>query len=72
MLRILTGIKTLTVKTVRTQYRIFNITSHDAVLDVLAEDGEGHLMNIEIQRADTIDHARRTRFYGSMIDSEYL
>lgn len=72
VLRILTGIKTLTVKTVRTQYRISNITSHDAVLDVLAEDGEGHLMNIEIQRADTIDHARRTRFYGSMIDSEYL
>ena len=22
--------------------------------------------------ADTVDHARRTRFYGSMIDSEYL
>ena len=72
VLRILTGIKNLTVKTVRTQYRISNITSHDAVLDVLAEDGEGRLMNIEIQRADTIDHARRTRFYGSMIDSEYL
>lgn len=72
MLRILTGIETLTVKTVRTQYRISNITSHDAILDVLAEDGEGRLMNIEIQRADTIDHARRTRFYGSMIDSEYL
>ena len=72
VLRILTGIKTLTVKTVRTQYRISNITSHDAILDVLAEDGEGRLMNIEIQRADTVDHARRTRFYGSMIDSEYL
>ena len=72
VLRILTGIKTLTVKTVRTQYRISNITSHDAVLDVLAEDREGHLIDIEIQRADTIDHARRTRFYGSMIDSEYL
>lgn len=64
VLRILTGIKNLTVKTVRTQYRISNITSHDAILDVLAEDGEGHLMNIEIQRADTVDHARRTRFYG--------
>lgn len=72
VLRILTGIKTLIVKTVRTQYRISNITSHDAILDVLAENGKGHLMNIEIQRADTIDHARRTRFYGSMIDSEYL
>ena len=27
---------------------------------------------MEIQRSETIDHARRTRFYGSMIDSEYL
>ena len=27
---------------------------------------------MEIQRSETIDHARRTRFYGAMIDSEYL
>lgn len=27
---------------------------------------------MEIQRADTIDHARRTRFYEAMLDSEYL
>lgn len=36
------------------------------------EDGEGRLLNIEIQRVDTVDHARRTSFYSSMIDSEYL
>lgn len=72
ILRTLTGIKTLVVIEVRPQYRISNITSHDAILDVLAEDGEGHLLNLEIQRLDTVDHARRTRFYASMIDSEYL
>jgi len=72
VLRILLGIPDLVVKEVRVQYRISRITSHDAILDVLAEDGEGRLSNIEIQRADTIDHARRTRFYGAMIDSEYL
>ncbi|MDO4329880.1 MAG: PD-(D/E)XK nuclease family transposase [Lachnospiraceae bacterium] len=72
VLRVLTGIKTLIVKEVRTQYRIAHISSHDAVLDVLAEDGDKRLINLEVQRADTIDHARRTRFYGSMIDSEYL
>ena len=60
------------VKEIRTQYRISKIESHDAVLDVLAEDGRGHIYNLEIQRAVTIDHARRTRFYGAMIDSEYL
>ena len=72
VLRILTGIPDLTVKEIRTQYHISNITSHDAILDVFAEDSKGKLYNIEIQRKDTVDHARRTRFYTSMIDSESL
>lgn len=72
VLRILTGIEDLSVKTVRTQYRISRISSHDAILDVLAEDKLSHLHNIEVQRTDTVNHARRTRFYSSMIDSEYL
>lgn len=72
VLRILTGINDLVVKEIRSQYRISKIESHDAILDILAEDGCGRLYNLEIQRADTIDHARRTRFYGAMIDSEYL
>ena len=38
----------------------------------MAEDGCGNLFSVEIQRADTVDHARRIRFYGAMIDSEYL
>ena len=72
VVRILTGIKDLEVKEVRSQYRISKITAHDAILDILAEDSQGQLYNLEIQRKDTVDHARRTRFYGSMIDSEYL
>ena len=72
VLRILTGIQDLVVKEVRVQYRISRLESHDAVLDILEEDGTGRLYSLEIQRADTIDHARRTRFYGAMIDSEYL
>ncbi len=72
VLRILTGIKDLSVLEVRSQYRFSKITSHDAILDILAEDSKGDLFNIEIQRADTVDHARRTRFYGAMIDSGYL
>ncbi len=72
VLRILMERDDLVVKEVRTQYRISKITSHDAVLDVLAEDREGNLVNIEIQRRDTVDHAKRTRFYGAMIDSEFL
>ena len=72
VLRIVTRIEDLVVREVRTQYRISKIASHDAVLDVLAEDGEKRIYNIEIQKAETVDHARRTRFYGAMIDSEYL
>lgn len=72
VLRVLTGIPDLTVKEIYSQYHISKITSHDAILDILAEDAEGKLYNIEIQRASDIDHARRTRFYGAMIDSEYL
>ena len=72
VLRIITGIPDLVVKEVRSQHRISKITSHDAILDILAEDGQGRLINLEIQRKDTIDHARRTRFYAAMIDSECL
>lgn len=72
VLRVVTGIADLEVKKVRTQYRIAKLSSHDAILDVLAEDRRKQLYNLEIQRSETIDHARRTRFYGSMIDSEYL
>lgn len=63
VLRIIMGLPDLIVKEVRSQYRISKITSHDAILDILAEDSKGRLYNIEIQRKDTIDHARRTRFY---------
>ena len=72
VLRVVTGIGDLEVREVRKQYRVAKVTSRDAVLDILAEDRKKQLYNIEIQRSETIDHARRTRFYGSMIDSEYL
>ena len=72
VLRVITGISDLVVKEVRTQYRISKLYSHDAILDILAEDKEGRLYNIEIQRSGTLDHARRVRFYGAMVDSEFL
>ena len=72
VLQTLTGMEHLKVQEVRAQYRLSKLASHDAVLDILAQDGEGKLYNVEIQRADTVDHARRLRFYGAMIDGEYL
>lgn len=54
------------------QYRLLNLTAKDAILDAFAQDSTGRLINIEIQRRDTVDHARRTRYYGSMIDKSVL
>ena len=73
VLRVITGRKDLVVKEVRTQYRISKASARDVILDELVEDMKGHLYNIEIQvRTSGIDHARRTRFHGAMIDSEML
>ena len=72
VLRTLLGKPDLVVRSVRTQYRVSRLVSKDSALDVLAEDQDGKLYNLEVQRADTVDHARRVRYYGSMIDSEFL
>ena len=72
VLRILLEDKSLAVKRVKTQYRISRIVSRDVQLDVFAEGSDGRLYTAEIQRKDTLDHARRTRFHGAMVDSEYL
>lgn len=72
VLRILTGNYALELKTVKSQYRITQVASHDAQLDVLAEDVSGMLYALEIQQRDTVDHPRRVRFYEAAIDSAFL
>ena len=71
-IRILSGDSRIRLKTVRTQYAISKAVSHGARLDVLAEDMDGRLYHMEIEGSDTVDHARRTRFYSAMTDSETL
>ena len=72
VLRILTGINTLTVLDQKTQYRVSNVISRDVVFDVLAQDGSGKLYNIEIQRADAIDHPRRVALYAAELITEFM
>ncbi len=72
VLRTILGIEDLKVIEAKGQYRLLNMTSKDAILDVFAEDSKGRLMNIEIQRRDTVDHAHRTRFYASQLDKVVL
>lgn len=71
LIRILTK-KDLIVKAVKTQYSIRNMENHSIVLDVLAEDQEGRIVNIEIHPQEDEDHVRRVRYYLSSIDMSYL
>ena len=72
VIRILMDDLSIEIVEVRSQYRISKLVSKDAVLDILAEDTQGRVYNLEIQRKATLDHARRTRRYNAMVDAEYL
>ena len=72
VIRILTGIEDLEILEIRTQERIAKLVDRDVVLDIRACDSKGRIYSIEIQRADTLDHARRVRLYRSEIDSHTL
>lgn len=62
VLRIFTGKKELTLRSVKTQYSISKIATKSVRLDVLAEDKCGALYAIEVQRKASVDHARRVRY----------
>ena len=72
VIRILMDDPEIELDSVRTQYVISKVISHGARLDVLAEDKKGVIYHLEIEGADVVDHARRTRFYGSVTDGEFL
>ena len=72
VLRKITGINDLKVTSAKGQYRLLDLATKDSVLDVYAEDSSGRQMNLEIQRRDTVDHPRRTRYYSSGMDKSIL
>lgn len=72
VIRILMDDPGIELVSVRTQYVISKVISHGARLDVLAEDKKGVICHLEIEGADVADHARRTRFYSSVTDGEFL
>lgn len=71
LVQILTG-KDLVIKNVKTQYSIRNMENHSLVLDVLAEDERGRLVNVEIHPQEDEDHVRRSRYHLSSIDISFL
>lgn len=72
LLRILLGRDDLHVRKSMTQKEKRNIFGRSVRLDIMAEDTEGKLYNIEIQRADKGAGARRVRYNIAAIDFHTL
>ena len=72
VLRIITGIKTLKVRSVNVQYHFRNILTHSVTLDVIAEDENGRIYNIEVQKSDNDHHPKRIRYYQANVDISFL
>lgn len=70
--RILTGKRELCLRGVKTQYSISRAATRGARLDVFAQDVEGNLYAMEIQRRKESASPQRVRFYRAMADSESL
>ena len=56
----------------RTQDAIPMLISKSPRLDIIAEDDNGTIYEIEIQRLEEPAPARRVRYYSSIMDSEFL
>ncbi len=72
VVRTLLGRDDIVIESVKSQYRLVSSASREVILDAYAKDKDGRIINIEIQRGDTLDHARRIRYYGAMLDCEAL
>ena len=60
------------VKSTKAQVEYKSATKRSIKLDIQAEDVNGRLMDIEIQRSDRGSGVRRARFHSSMIDRALL
>ena len=60
------------IKKVEVQYNLSAIEHRGVRLDALAEDEEGKLINIEVQRAVSDTLIRRSRYNSSLLDSHSL
>ena len=72
VLRVITGIKSLVVRSCKVQYHIRNLTAHSVTLDVIAEDDDGRIYNIEVQKSDNDYHPKRIRYYQANVDVTFL
>ena len=73
VLRIITGIKDLTLIRQETQYDLKRIVGAKSIcLDVFGKDSRGVLYDLEVQRADEGANPERARYHSSAMDVESL
>ena len=72
VLRIIMEDKDLTVIDNETQVNFRNMHGRGVVLDCVAKDGSGRVINVEIQQDDEGAHPKRARYHLGMMDSNVL
>lgn len=72
VLRIILHRPDLTVISVTTQKYMKSLHGRDTVLDILAKDGDGNEINIEIQNDSSGANPKRARFHAGILDSYML
>ena len=72
VLRIILEDKELTVIDNETQMDFRNMHGRGVVLDCVAKDGSGRVINVEIQQDDEGAHPKRARYHLGMMDSNVL
>lgn len=72
VLRIVMDMPELVVKEVRTQVKMENLHGRSVSMDVVAVDGEGRTINVEVQRTDKGAGSRRARYHSSLLDASLL
>lgn len=73
VLRIITGIKDLTLIQQETQYDLKRLIGAKSIcLDVLGKDNQQKLYDLEVQRADEGANPERARYHSSAMDIEFL
>ncbi len=72
LIRIILGKDDIKVKSVRTQSVMTNLVGRDIRLDIDAEDTDGRIYDIEIQRSDRGAGRKRARYCSSILDANLL
>ncbi len=67
ILRVMTGHSELVVEQVIVQDSLKNLVGRSVVLDALCTLADKRKVNIEVQRADKVDHFRRARYHAALV-----